>query len=177
MLRVLILLVGGWLMTGCAGLAPVSSLIGPLQGGSPVLQVHNQTSVILARGNFVLVKTNVVGRSKGFSLLGFITIAPASLTQAMNRMYASAQMCPGEPQTVAHLIVERSRSHWILFGIPKIEVRADIVEFRPQGTARERAKTQAGTPQAAGPRPIPVTFAPLLGLSWVSRNSVRYVSA
>ena len=119
------------LMTGCAALLPFSSLIGNPQGSGPSVQVHEQTSVNLAADNFVVVKTNVMGESLGFSLLGLITIYPATLTKAMSRMYASAQIEPGQPQTLAHLIVERSSSYWILFGLPKVEVRSDIVAFRP----------------------------------------------
>jgi hypothetical protein len=104
--------------------------------------VHQQTGVSLTQDNFVLVKTNVFGVSKGFSLLGFITICPATLSKAMDRMYASAQMRPGEPQTVANLIVERSGSFWILFGIPKVEVHADVVEFRPAVGASQRVKPE-----------------------------------
>ena len=111
------------------------------------MQITEQTGVKLARDNFVLVKTNVLGWSKGFSLLGLITICPATMTEAMSRMYAAAQMCPGKPQTVAHLTVERSSSYWVLFGIPKVEVRADIVQFVPKAKPRERLKpSRAPTP-------------------------------
>lgn len=127
-------------MSGCTALAPVGPVTGSLLSGAPPQLVHQQTSVNLTQDNFVLVKTNVFGVSKGFSLLGFITICPATLSRAMDRMYASAQMRPGEPQAVANLVVERSGSFWILFGIPKVEVHADIVEFRPPVAASEGAK-------------------------------------
>ncbi len=55
---------------------------------------------------------------------------PATLSKAMQRMYAAAQMQPGQPQSIAHLVVEQTSSYYILFGIPKVEVRADIVEFK-----------------------------------------------
>jgi hypothetical protein len=128
----LMLLAGGLLMSGCAALLPAGSMVGPLLGTTPPLQVTEQTNVKLAGDNFVVVKTNIVGRSKGFSLLGFITICPATVTTAMNRLYAEAQMRPGEPQTMAHLTVERSSSYWVLFGIPRVEVHADVVQFLPQ---------------------------------------------
>jgi hypothetical protein len=99
--------------------------------GNASLQVHEQTSVELKEDDFLLVRTNVVGRSRGFSLLGLITIYPATLTKAMNRMYASAEMQPGHPQTVAHLVIEQTTTYWILFGVPEINARADIVEFKP----------------------------------------------
>ena len=131
MIRILLLLVLGSFMSGCAALAPLSAISHP-PGAAPAVQVHEQTSVNLARNNFTLVKTNVWGQSRGFSLLGFITIYPATLTKAMDRMYGAAAMQPGKPQTVAHLVVEQSSSYWILFAIPKIEARADIVEFNPE---------------------------------------------
>ena len=129
--RALLILALGPLIAGCAAIAPLGPLLEgtPHGGGGQPLQVHEQTSVKLAQDNFVLVKTNVWGQSKGFSLLGFITIYPATLTKAMARMYASAEMAPGRPQTVAHLVIEQSSSYYILFGIPQVRVRADIVEF------------------------------------------------
>ena len=145
--RGLMLLAGCWLMSGCAALVPAGSVISPLLGPAPPLQVTENTGVSLGRDNFVLVKTNVLGRSKGFSLLGFITIWPATLTQAMNRMYASAQMRPGEPQTLAHFSVERTGSYWILYGIPRVEVRADVVQFVPEVKTPEREKPKPAPTQ------------------------------
>ena len=147
MLRVLLLLVVCLLLSGCTALLPATSVLGSLPGGSPPLQIHEQTTVNLDQDNFVVVKTNVFGQSKGFSLLGILTIYPATLTKAINRMYASAQMRPGEPQTIAHLIVERSSSYWILFGIPKVEAHADIVEFRPAVNTGERARPKRPPPE------------------------------
>jgi hypothetical protein len=130
--RFLLCLAACALLTGCAALAPLSSIITAPSSGTPPLQVHEQTSVKLAQDNFVLVKTNVVGRSRGFSLLGLITIYPATLSKAMNRLYVAAQMREGRPQTVAHLVVEQTSSYYILFGIPEVDARADIVEFQPE---------------------------------------------
>ena len=92
------LLAGGLLMSGCAALLPAGSMVGPLLGVTPPLQVTEQTNIKLARDNFVLVKTNVVGRSKGFSLLGFITICPATMTTAMNRLHAAAKCAQARPK-------------------------------------------------------------------------------
>jgi hypothetical protein len=152
--RGLLLTIACLLLNGCAALAPYSSLVSMPEGGSPPREVHEQTRVGLDRDNFVLVKTNVWGRSKGFSLLGVITIVPPTLTKAMTRMYASAQMRPGEPQTVAHLVIEQTSSFWILFGIPKIEVRSDIVEFNPEVKARAQVNPKqapAGPPDERPP--------------------------
>ena len=132
MARVILCLGACIFLTGCAAVAPISSLLNtPTGAGNPPLQVHDETSVRLASDNFVLVKTNVVGSSHGFSLLGIITIVPATLNKAMNRLYANAEMKPGQPQTVAHILIEQTSSYFILFGIPQVDVRADIVQFRP----------------------------------------------
>jgi hypothetical protein len=118
------------LVTGCAAVAPLSSaLTGGASGAS--LEVHSETAVRLQEGNFVTIRTNVVGSSKGFNLLGFITLYPATLNIAMNRMYADAQAQHGRPQTFAHLIVEHSAIYVVLFSIPKVTARADLVEFLP----------------------------------------------
>lgn len=132
MLRCLILLAGCLLISGCAALAPAGSVVGPLLSPQASPLITEQTRVDLSQGNFALVRTNVAGVSKGFSLLGLITISPATTSLAFNRMYAAAQMEPGKPQTLAHVTVERSSSYWILFAIPKVETRADVIEFRPQ---------------------------------------------
>ena len=131
--RVILILCAGVcvLLCGCAAIAPLSSLVSAPTGPPPA-QVNERTSVELAAANFVLVRTNVVGRSRGFALLGFLTIYPATLTKAMDRMYMNAGMQAGRSQSVAHLIIEKSTSFYILFGIPQVDVRADVVEFEPQ---------------------------------------------
>jgi len=73
----------------------------------------------------------VVGSSKGFKLLGFITIYPATLNKAISRLYAKAQAQEGRPETLANLIVERTAIYVILFSIPQVTTRADLVEFVP----------------------------------------------
>jgi len=132
MVRNLILLTGCLLVGGCAAVAPAGAVLSPLLSPAPPAQITEQTEIKLDRNNFVLVKPDVQGRSRGFSLLGFVTIVPATVTKAMTRMYVAAQMPPGEAQTVAHLAVEHSSSYWILFGIPKVEVRGDVIQFIPK---------------------------------------------
>jgi hypothetical protein len=120
--------------TGCAGVAATSSLIS-LPGSSSV-DLRNQTGITLAKNNFVLVKTNVVGQSRGFALLGFITIVPAQFNTAFSRLYSQAGMESGKSQTLANLAIERSGSYWILFSLPRCTVRADVVEFTPEAGAK-----------------------------------------
>jgi hypothetical protein len=143
MSKVLVALAACLLLTGCASIVPLSSLLSTPTGG-PGAQIHDETTVKLNESNFVLVKTNVTGVSKGFSLLGLITIVPPTLTTAMARMYSSAQMQVGQPQTISHFVIEPSTTYWILFGIPRVTVRADIVQFFP-----------IATPTAIGEHPMP----------------------
>jgi hypothetical protein len=78
-----------------------------------------------------VVKTNVVGQARGFALLGFITMVPARFQTAMDRLYTKAEMQSGQAQTLGNIIMEKSSAYWILFSIPRISVRADLVEFTP----------------------------------------------
>ena len=129
------------LLSGCAAaMLPMTTSLGTLLGGPPPTSLQEQTGVRLSQANFVLVKTNVVGSSKGFSLLGLITVVPATVTKATGRMYSSAQMHLGEAQTIADVMIEHSSSYWILFGIPRVDVHADIVEFRPTDEASQPVK-------------------------------------
>lgn len=137
-------MVAAALAGGCAAAGPTASSV--LMPHSQPAQAHTQTSVNLAQGNFVVLKTNVVGQSKGFSLLGFITIYPARLTTAMDRLYAKAGIQPGGSQSLAHLVTESTASFWLLFSIPEITARADVVQFNPMPKPDGDAKTPPASP-------------------------------
>ena len=130
----LIALLGLALLTaGCAGMAAsqLPTTFGSLNPNSSGLEIHNQTEVKLSEGNFSVMKTNVVGQSRGFSLLGFITLVPARFQVAMDRLYTKAQMQSGRPQTLGNVVMEKTSAYWILFSVPRVSVRADVVEFTP----------------------------------------------
>jgi hypothetical protein len=119
---------------GCAAVTalPVSSILG-LPSAS-ALEIHNQTDVRLQQANFVLTKTNVVGQSQGFALLGLLTIVPADFSKAMSRLQARAGMQPGRAQTLANLVMERNSTYFILFSLPRVSICADVIEFIPPAT-------------------------------------------
>ena len=119
------------LASGCAAGSAFSaaSVIGSPNASS--LEIHNNTEVRLQEKNFIVIKTNVVGQSKGFSLLGILTIVPAEFTKAMNRLYVQAEMQPGRPQTLVNLIMEKDSTYFILFSLPRTAIRADVIEFVP----------------------------------------------
>ncbi len=121
------------LVSGCAAVVPFASML-----GSPnvsALQIQNNTEVRLQQKDFIVVKTNVVGQCKGFSLFGVVTIVPAAVTTAMNRLYTQAAMQPGRSQTLANLIMEKDSTFLLLFSIPRTSVRADVIEFTPPAAA------------------------------------------
>ncbi|MEI7728738.1 MAG: DUF6567 family protein [Verrucomicrobiota bacterium] len=130
------------LASGCAAVAalPVASLIGSPNASS--LEIHTQTDIRLQAANFVVTKTNVIGESKGFSLLGILTIVPAKFTTAMNRLYTQAEMQPGRAQTLANLILEKNSAYYILFSFPRTVVRADVIEFIPANTTNPPSQPQ-----------------------------------
>jgi hypothetical protein len=118
------------LLTGCAGLAPVAAPV-LSSYGSGSAAVQSQTVVDLSTGNFSVVKTNIVGISKGFTLLGLIPMSPARVTTAMDRLYGKSGIEPGSSKALAHLTIERTGTYWILFSIPETIIRAQVVEFKP----------------------------------------------
>jgi hypothetical protein len=123
------LLVIAALAGGCAGASALSaaSLVG-LPNAS-ALEIHNNTDVRLQENNFTVIRTNVVGESSGFSLLGILTIVPPKFTKAMGRLYTKAEMQPGRPQTLVNLVMEKDATSFILFSLPRIAIRADVIEF------------------------------------------------
>jgi hypothetical protein len=113
------------------------------------MDVHTSTQVKLDEANFVTVRTNVVGISKGFKLLGFITFKSATLNKAMNQLYENAELEHGRPQTLAHLIVEHSGIYVILFSIPQVSARADLIEFIPPQQEQQEEEEDTG-PHSSG---------------------------
>ena len=127
-------LIGLMLAGGCAAVStlPLASMIG--SPNASALEIHSSSEVRLQEANFIVTKTNVVGQSKGFSLLGILTLVPAKFTTAASRLYAEAEMQPGRPQTLANIVMEKDSAYFILFSIPRTAIRADVIEFVPAAT-------------------------------------------
>lgn len=120
-----------WLLGGCAAapLLPTASSVLPASTASA--DFHSSTAVKLEQGNFVMVRTNVTGQSKGFALLGVLTLTPARFSKAMDRLYLAAEIRTGRPQTLANVVAERSSSYYFLFSRPRVTIRGDVIEFVP----------------------------------------------
>lgn len=116
---------------GCAAVSvlPIAALMG--SPNASALEIHSQTDIRLEAPDFTMIQPNVVGESEGFSLLGILTIVPPKFTEAMNRLMTQAKMQPGRPQTLANLVMEKNSSYFILYSLPRISIRADVIEFIP----------------------------------------------
>ena len=87
------------------------------------------TNIDLSHNNYRVVRSNVVGTSYGFWLLGFIPITSPSHTSAMSELYDNAGVVEGKAQALVNVTQDHSYLYLILFGIPSLTVRADIIEF------------------------------------------------
>jgi hypothetical protein len=103
------------LFTGCAAHEPVPP--------------STATRVDLNRSNYRVVHADVTGQSFGFSVLGFIPVWSPSYTAAMTSLYGEASLTEGKPQALINVVQERSQIYLILFSVPTLTVRADIIEF------------------------------------------------
>ena len=119
------------LTSGCAAFSALSSASVLGSPNAAALEIHNNTDVRLQEKNFIVIRTNVMGQSSGFSLLGILTIVPAKFTKAMSRLYAQADMQSGRPQTMVNLVMEKDATYFILFSLPRTAIRADVIEFIP----------------------------------------------
>ncbi len=127
------------LVGGCAAMAalPLGSMMG--SPNASALNVYHATETRLDQRNFVVVKTNVVGQTSGFSLLGVITIVPAKFTKAMNLLYANAGVAPGQSQAIVNMNINQDSMYLILFSIPHTYVSGDVVEFISTNAAENPA--------------------------------------
>lgn len=89
----------------------------------------SNTSVHLSKNNYRVVKANAVGSSSGFKLFMFIPIAPTRYSTAMSNLQKQAGVAEGKAQAMVNVTQEESSLYLLLFSIPKLTVRADIIEF------------------------------------------------
>jgi hypothetical protein len=112
-------------MTGCAALPVLPALLGT----DPPPTLLTSTTVTQAQRNYRIVKANAVGISKGFKLLGIISLKSASYSKAATMLYKDAGVSEGRAQTLANVLHEKMSTFYILFSLPQVTVRADLIEF------------------------------------------------
>jgi hypothetical protein len=103
-------------------------------------QVLTGTAVNLSKQNYKIIKANVVGSSMGFSFLGLINLKSPTYNEAITKLYQIAGVSEGKSQALVNVVHEHSATYFILFALPKITVRADVIEFTDGGlpvTAQE----------------------------------------
>jgi hypothetical protein len=121
-------------------------------GGDSDHGVLHNTQVALTGNNYRILQTNLVARSRGFKLLGFITIKSPSYVQAVSRLCSQARLEEGHAQVLANVVYETGGMNLILFSLPKIRIRADLVEFtdEPVIAAHDRDELPAHATTHAG---------------------------
>ncbi|WP_236994342.1 DUF6567 family protein [Methylomicrobium sp. RS1] len=116
-------------LAGCAAAIPALPALSALIPPSGGTQVLTTTTVHLSGKNYKIIKANATGSSVGFSFLGLITVTAPHYDEAISKLYRSAPVSEGKPQTIVNAVFEHSSSYFILFALPKITVRADVIEF------------------------------------------------
>ncbi|WP_133717268.1 DUF6567 family protein [Methylocaldum gracile] len=130
LMRFLLLIPFLFLLTGCP-VPPVATgfpLAAPSAAGGT--QITTVTQVTLSQPNFRLVKADVIGSSTGFRLLGLLTFKSPDYAEAITRLYENAGVSNGTAQFFVNLVYDQTSPYFILFSLPKITVRGDLVEFR-----------------------------------------------
>jgi hypothetical protein len=117
-------------LVGCSAAMPalpaLSGLIPPPAG----TQVLTTTRINLSGKNYKIVRADAVGSSTGFSFLGLFTFKSPHYDEAITRLYRNAALVvEGKALAMANVVYEHSSSYFILFALPKITVRADLIEF------------------------------------------------
>jgi hypothetical protein len=116
-------------MTGCAAIAalPIDLPSGP--SGSGPTSVLTRTEVQLTQRNYRVVQTNLRGTSWGFALLGILMLKPPDATEAFAKLLAGVENLEGHAVAVINVMQDSSAPYFLLFSLPKITFRADVVEF------------------------------------------------
>ena len=101
--------------------------------------------------NHRIIKANAIGSSNGFKLLGIIPFANPSYAEAMSRLYATVGPTEGKSLAVTNVGQERTALYFILFSLPKLTVRADVIEFLEDKSGSSSPQAAATIPRASEP--------------------------
>jgi hypothetical protein len=127
--------------------------------------VTSTTQVRLSKGNFRLIRANAIGESTGFNLLGLISFKDPEYAEAITRMYRQAGISGGRAETFVNVVYDRTSTVYLLFSLPKITVRGDLVEFREGGqpgaeSHQTRAHGQQDQERQPSGNPAPMHVGP-----------------
>lgn len=91
--------------------------------------IQTTTTIRLSTDNYRILKTNVVGTDWGIDILGLIPIVSPDYTKAIAKLYKAGEVAEGKPQAIVNVLQQHTAPYFILFSIPRITFRADVVEF------------------------------------------------
>lgn len=120
-----------WIASGCAMPPALPLSLSPSQGANT--QVLTGTSVSLSKDNYTIVKANAVGESWGVNLLGLIPVKTPYYAEAITQIYQQSNIQEGKAQALVNIVHQKSSTFYLLFSIPRITLRADVVEFQAEG--------------------------------------------
>lgn len=99
------------------------------------------TGATVSKKNFRVLRSGVKGESAGFSLL-FIPLAKPTVSQAKERMYDQLRKegisLEGKAVALANTTEDRGGLNLILFGIPKLTLTADVIEYLDEEETKNR---------------------------------------
>lgn len=97
--------------------------------------------ITIDRDDCKLICGRAQGESKGFKLLGLISLKSPSESDALAAMYDNARSrgakLEGESVTFANTSIERSSNYFILWSMPAIKISGDAVQYMGDGTPKK----------------------------------------
>ena len=90
-----------------------------------------QSSMHLDRANFRVIKASARGVDQGFNLFGFIPIVMPSVSDATDNLMHGID-AEGRAVALTNVTQERQTVYLLLFSLPRIVIRADVIEFLPE---------------------------------------------
>ena len=120
-------------MTGCAAIAALPLTLPSGPSGSGPTSVLTLTEVHLQQRNYRVIRLNVTGTSRGFALLGLLMLKPPDAAEAFASLYeeGNLRVLIAERRALAFVNVMQASSapYFLLFSLPEITFRVDVVEF------------------------------------------------
>lgn len=150
------------LLSGCPAALPFLS---PASGQNQVQQLQTSTLVHLNGQNYRIIKTNITGTDWGFNLLGLVTLVSPNYVKAVKQLYKAGGVTEGRAIALANVAQQDTSPYFILFSLPRITLRADVIEFigpvPPAGVPAPQTTSRApGVATPGAPPPAPATMPP-----------------
>jgi hypothetical protein len=99
----------------------------------------NETRVGLDSNNYRMLRAGVRGESRGFKLLGVLSLVTPSFADAKAALYAnSGENLTGRAIALANQTQDSTSLNLIIFQVPKVTITADIVEFTDRSSRSSR---------------------------------------